>query len=153
MRDFSLARAFLLLAVLVLLIPPLTSLLVALGSEMAPAESVSALFELYREKRQNLLVVGALGLFPLMLLSLALWLHRRFGGDAALQPWLVASGATPILLVLIWANFEFWPDFLPGRIYPGFPHGLELAIGPVIFAPVAMIVGLLMGWLLVVIGA
>ncbi|NNE09207.1 MAG: hypothetical protein HKN20_11655, partial [Gemmatimonadetes bacterium] len=43
-------------------------------------------------------------------------------------------------------NFDFWPAFLPSRVYPGFPHGLEFIIGPGVFAPIGMLLGVLTVW-------
>jgi len=77
-----------------------------------------------------------------------LWLHRRFGGDLSKRPLLIWSGYLPLLGMLIWANFEYWPDFLPSRVYPGFPHGMELFIAPLFFAPIAMAVCIFAAWLL-----
>ena len=55
------------------------------------------------------------------------------------------SGLTPSLLLLVWANAEAWPLYLPGRAFPGFPHGLELIIVPLFFVPVAMVFGTVAG--------
>lgn len=120
----------------------------ALMAGLAPAETVAAIIEQYTAARQNLLVVSLLGLFPILLLLIGLWLHRKFGGNPQVGQWLAWGGLIPILLVLIWINSMFWPIFLPERTYPGFPHGLEFIIGPGIFAPVAMVVGMGLAWLI-----
>ena len=82
--------------------------------------------------------------FSLAILALAIWVHGRGGGDTAMRPRLVAGGSIPIIAVLFWANAEFWTDFLPSRVYPGFPHGLELVLGPGLYAPIGMIAGVIL---------
>jgi len=133
--------------VLVLAIPPLVYFVVALWTGLSFGETASAMVEQYQEQRQNLFVVGVLGLVPLGVVAVVLWLHKRFGGNQGARSLMKLGGLVLVYAVLIWANFEYWPDFLPSRVYPGFPHGLELVIGPLFFAPVAAGVGLFAGWL------
>ncbi len=133
----------LLLVFTVVVIPPLVFIFVALLESMSFADTLFALSEQYISRRQNLLVCGLLGLFPLALMGCTLWAHRRFGGDQSFRPALLMGGFIPIILILLWANIEYWPDFLPSRVYPGFPHGLELMLAPIFFAPVGMLLGML----------
>jgi hypothetical protein len=141
-------RSILLLgAVAALLIPPLVFLIAALGGGLDPATALGALIEQYQAPRQNLFVVALPALFPLALLALALWVARRIDVARGSRPALALWGLVPILAVLVWVNFQFWPIFLPSRTYPGFPHGLEFVIGPGLFAPVGMLVGLVAGWM------
>ena len=53
------------------------------------------------------------------------------------------------LLVSLYVNLEYWPTFLPDRQYAGFPHGLEFIIGPGVFAPIGLVIALLVTWLTV----
>lgn len=131
-----------------LLLPTAIFTLCALAAGLSPAETWMATLEQLAAPRQNLLVCGALGLFPVALLFSVLWLHRRFGGAEKTRLGMAWSGLAAILVVLTWANRQFWPHFLPSRTYPGFPHGLELVLGPLLFAPITMILGLLTAWLI-----
>jgi hypothetical protein len=128
-------------------VPPAVFLLAGLLSEMSPASVFSAMVAQYGDARPNLLVTGIIGLIPLAALGIVLWVHRVRGGSPRTRKYLLLGGLVPVLAVLVWSNYEFWSVFLPGRRAPGFPHGLELFIGPVIFAPVAMVVGMLVSWL------
>lgn len=137
------ARFLLLALVLPLLVPLVVFGAVGLASGMGPAGTLQAFLEQASGRRQNPLTTAVLGLFPVLLLLAGLWVGRRLGRDG---PRLRAAGwgaLGAILLVLLWANAQFWPLFLPDRVYPGFPHGLELVIGPVFFAPAAMLLGAL----------
>lgn len=106
-------------------------------SGMGVGGTIEALVEQTRADRQNPLVTGVLGLFPLLLLLAILWVCRRFDREGR---WLGTAGWAAlgaILLILVWVNAEFWSSFLPERAFLGFPHGLELVIGPLFFAPIA----------------
>lgn len=138
----SLRAVLFLGALAALAIPSGVFLVVALYSDLGAAEAVAAMVEQMTTRRQNLLVCGALGLFPILLLSLFSWGLSRW---SVTRPWraaLAVGGLLPILAVLLWINFDFWPLFLPARTYPGFPHGLGFIIGPAIFAPIAMVIGM-----------
>jgi len=128
-----------------LLIPPLTFCIAGLGGGMAVGEVVAACTEQFFTPRQNLGVAAGLGLFPVMLTALLLWIGHRAGWVWASDLNVAVAALMPVLLVLAWANFEFWPTFLPDRVYPGFPHGLELVLGPLFYAPAAMLIGLVAG--------
>ncbi len=130
-----------------LLVPPLLFAVVGLGEGMGLAAAASALVDQYSERRFNLLMAGVLGLLPVGLLGVVLWIHRKLGGAPESRSALAWGGLLPILAVLIWVNFEFWPTYLPDRTFPGFPHGLELVIGPLFFAPVAMVAGMVVAWI------
>ncbi len=132
--------------ILPLLIPPTVFTFCALAKGMPLAETLSAMIEQYMTRRQNLLICGAVGFFPVLLLFAGLWLHRRAGGDANTRRIMAWSGLVPVVLILVWVNLQFWPLFLPKRVYPGFPHGLEFVIGPGLFAPIGMLVGVGLGW-------
>ncbi len=125
-------------------IPPFIFLWAALAAGLGIGESLAAMVAQYTAERQNLLVCSAIGLFPLALLAVGLWIGKRLAPEA--QQAMALTGLLPILAVLVWVNRDFWPLFLPSRTYPGFPHGLGFVIGPLIFAPIGMLVGLLLGW-------
>ncbi len=131
-----------------LAIPPLVFLIAAFGAELSLNDAFAAMVEQFVAPRQNLLVCGALGLFPLTLLGLILWALRRFAPKIRYRSMLALGGVLPILVVLVWVNFDFWPHFLPSQTYPGFPHGLGFVIGPGIFAPIGMIGGMVIAWLI-----
>jgi hypothetical protein len=137
----------LLMMVLLILIPPFVFMVSALFSGMSVGETWAALVDQAFSRKQNLLMVGVFSWLPLALLAVVLWCHRRFGGSEDLRPVLLWTGFLPIFLVMVWVNFEYWPDFLPGRVYPGFPHGLEFVIGPLFFAPAGMAVCMFVAWL------
>lgn len=123
-------------------IPPLVFFIVGLTEGMGAA-TFGALVEQYSIARQNLFMVSLPGLFPLALLGLAVYLGGRFRGWTGLRS-LAVGGTVAILAVQTWVNVEFWPTYLPARTYPGFPHGLEFVIGPIFFAPLAMLVGMVL---------
>lgn len=129
------------------LIPAAVFALCALLKGLSLPETTTALLQQFKAERQNLLVCGLIGLFPVGLLHGCLWIHRWKKGAATVERAMAIGGLVAILLVLLWVNFQFWPLFLPDRVYPGFPHGLEFIIGPGIFAPVAMIIGMAIGWI------
>jgi len=74
-------------------------------------------------------------------------IYRRWRGVGGSRQVAVA-GSLAIIALLLWANASFWPLFLPGRSYPGWPHGLEMVIVPLFFAPVGMLVAVAIAVLL-----
>ncbi len=147
MKSLTAIKVFALGAVMLLLIPPVIFSLVALTSGMAFSETVSAVVDQYQSDRVNLLVSGLLSFFPLLLLAVVLLIARRFAMQAENTVVYAIGGVLPIVLVTIFVNFEYWPVFLPDRVYPGFPHGLEFVIGPLAFAPAGVLLGLAIAWL------
>jgi hypothetical protein len=138
------ARHFVLLALIApLVLPPLIFAGVAWAAGMGFSGAWQALVEQSVSPRQNPLRSAPLGLLPACILLLALWLGHRSRRDSSSVRIAGWGGLIAILLVIVWANVEAWSGFLPSQIYPGFPHGLELVIGPLIFAPIAMLVGAL----------
>ncbi len=129
------------------LLPPLIFLIAALASGLSLPESLQACIEQSVAERQNLAVSAALGCAPILLLGAILGIYQRLSGNAERAALLGTGGLIPILLVLAWANYSFWSIFLPERVYPGFPHGLELVLGPLIYAPAGMLIGLVTAWL------
>lgn len=146
--SFPLKTVLALGALIILAIPPAVFLWVALGYGLGIEGSFSALVAQYAAPRQNLLVCGAMGLAPWLLLLLVLGIVWRVAPKSTVRPALAVGGLVPLFAVLVWVNFDYWPHFLPSRTYPGFPHGLEFVIGPIFFAPVAMTFGMLSAWLI-----
>jgi hypothetical protein len=62
------------------------------------------------------------------------------------RPLYVVSGAVPIFLVTAFVNYEFWSQYLQSRAFLGFPHGMELVIGPLFFAPIGVVIALVVAW-------
>jgi hypothetical protein len=129
-------------SLLILAVPPLVFILVALTSGMTPADTAGALAAQYVAPRVNMVVCSGLGLAPLLLLALLLWIRRRRRLAAEGPPLYAIGGVLPILAVTVFVNVEYWTAFLPGLTFPGFPHGLEFIVGPGIFAPIGMVAGL-----------
>ena len=127
-------RILLASAALLLAIPPIVFVLAALNSGMSPTDTSGAIIAQYAAPRLNLAVCSGLGLVPLLLLAVALWIRRRLRPSADDPPIYAIGGALPILAVALFVNVEYWTAFLPNRVLLGFPHGLEFIIGPGIFA-------------------
>lgn len=129
-----------------IVLPAVTYVVVGLMDGLGVGGAVSALVAQIGDGRPNPLIAGILGLLPMGLLLLGVWVGGRLhaaGHRVVAAGW---GGFGAILLVLVWVNLMAWPLYLPGRSFPGFPHGLELVIGPIFFAPVAMVVGAGIGW-------
>lgn len=148
MQRYFWARFFTITLVALFLIPPAVFLITMLTEGLGPGEALSAVFDQYAQRRQNPLANTVLGLIPVAPLVLILVIYRLRKGPAGSTA-IATGGGIGIASMLLWANMEYWPNFLPGRDYPGFPHGLEIVIGSLFFAPVAMLVGVVMGvlWL------
>lgn len=125
------------------LIPFISFLGVGIGSGMGGGV-FGALFS-QAVGRPNLLIMGVFGLFPVALLIGGLWIARKSRPGARWRRWAGWWGLAGVLATLFWVNFQFWPLYLPERVSPGFPHGLELVIGPLFFAPAAALLGAVMG--------
>ena len=129
-----------------LIIPTAVFSVCAIAEGLSLAEMLMAVFGQITTKRLNLLICGALGLIPILFLLAAMWIYRCAGGSNRTRYWMAWCGLIPVISVLTLVNIQFWPLFLPNMTYPGFPHGLELIIGPVIFAPISMLPGIGIGW-------
>lgn len=135
----------LIMADLVFFAAPLTFLLTALASGMGIGETLDALVDQFTAKRVNLLVVSVVALAPMLLLALILWIGRRFGKFENSVGMMALGGSFAILLVTIFVNLQYWPKFLPARAFLGWPHGIEFLLGPVFVAPIAMLIGMVVG--------
>lgn len=126
------------------LIPPVTYLGVALANGLGPGEAVAAMTAQIGG-RPNLIAPAVLALLPLGVYIGLLYLLRRRDPENRWIGQAAWYGLVPGLLLLVWANVTVWPLYLPGRAFPGFPHGMELVIVPLFFMPVALVVGLVVG--------
>ena len=136
---------FLLTALLVL--APVMYLVSYWLTDLPSSAALTALADQYGQDKQNPLIVSILSCAPFLLLALVLGLARWRGALTRTCRHIVLGGGGAILVVMTWAHAQFWPSYLPGVPYPGFPHGLELVIAPLYFAPVAMLVGAAFAWL------
>lgn len=147
MKKRSMTRVLLATVVVAAATPATVFVLVGVFSGMGAGQLLTALLHQMGAPRLNLMVTGLLSLVPVVLmaaiLGLGWWLGRfRQTGFAV-----AIGGAVGIVLVLVAANLEFWPHYLPSMTYPGWPHGLELLLGPLFGAPVGMVAGMIVGYL------
>jgi hypothetical protein len=148
MKNLRPAPVLLIVAVALLVLPPLLFLGSALYRGMGLADGTSALLEQYSAERTNLVVITLLGLLPLLLVTLLLGIRRmlfKTWDDAGLY---ALCSSLPIVLVTVFVHLEYWPSWLPARQFLGFPHGLEFVIGPFVFAPVGVLLGFVTAWLI-----
>jgi hypothetical protein len=131
-------------AMLTFLVPSIVFVAVALANNM---DALGALTEQFTAERHNLLGISLLALFPCVLLALLVGIGGRFARRPN-WPLYALGGAVPIVLVTAFVNYEFWPRYLPSRAFLGFPHGLEFVIGPLFFAPIGVLVGFSVVWIL-----
>jgi hypothetical protein len=134
-------------AVSLLLIPSVIFVSAGVSEGMSLSQTFAALVEQFSADRNNLGTISALGLLPWALLALFLGIVRRVTRSSAGLTAYAVGGAIPIIVVIAFVNLEFWPAFLPARVFLGFPHGLEFVIGPLFFAPVGIGVGFLAVWI------
>ncbi|NGX16376.1 hypothetical protein [Wenzhouxiangella sp. XN24] len=130
---------------LAFLVPALVFVLCALFADMSVVESLAAVATQFRAERHPLLGAAILGTLPVVVLTLVGWLLARKLDKVRVRA-IAQAGLVGIALVLVWVNVEFWPGYLPDRTFLGFPHGLEFVIGPVFFAPPAMLIAMLAAW-------
>lgn len=123
-------------------IPATVFVVCALLADMSLTESLRAAVTQFSAERHPLFGAAILGSMPVLLVTVLGWLLAR--KLAAQRARLIAqAGLFGIALILVWVNVEFWPGYLPGKTFRGFPHGLEFVIGPIFFAPPAMLVAML----------
>jgi len=139
---------FLLLAVATPFLAGVVAFLVAGLAAGMGVEVVPVLFEQAGQRRLNPLLAGIVGLVPVLLLLLILAVGPRLTPRAGWGPTVAWTGLIPIILLELWAHWEVWTLYLPSRATLSFPHGLELVIVPLFFAPVGVVVGVGLGlWL------
>lgn len=118
----------------------------ALLADLSLADSLRETVAQYAVRRQHLWGCGVLGVLPVVLLTIVAWLMgKRL--DPLRTRFIAQMGLLGIVLILLWVNAQFWPGYLPERAFRGFPHGLEFVIGPIFFAPVAMLAAMMIAWL------
>lgn len=135
------------LVVAPVVIGPLVFLASGLMAGMGPGEVLEAFAEQASGRRMNPVLGSVLGVVPAALLALVLWIGAKRGADPGRLRTMGWCGLATLLLMLVWAHASVWGPFLPDRQPLGFPHGLELVIVPLFFAPPAVLVAALVGWL------
>jgi hypothetical protein len=148
MKNLRAAPVLLIVAVALVVLPPLLFLGSALYHGMGLADGASALLEQYSAERTNLLVITLLGLLPLLLVTLLLGIRRMLFKTWDGAGLYALCSSLPIVLVTVFVHLEYWPSWLPARQFLGFPHGLEFVIGPFVFAPVGVLLGFVTAWLI-----
>lgn len=139
-------RIFLPVAIVTpLLLPAVVYAGVAISKGLSVSATASALAAQAVGGRPNLFAPAILSVLPVSIIFGLHWLARKRDPINAWRHRAAWTGLGMVLCVLLWANLSAWPLYMPGRQYPGFPHGLELIIGPLFFAPVAALVGWFMG--------
>lgn len=141
-------RLWLALFLVPIVTPWLVFVISGLTVGMSLPAAVSAAVEQSGERRQNPLVVGVPGIVPALLVALLLLILRKWDRSGERRRVVGWVGVSLIGAVIAWSNFQFWPRFLPSRESLMWPHGLELVIGPLFFAPVVALVGCLLTWFL-----
>lgn len=139
---------FLLMITTLLLASPLAYLITYYLSDSHSGQAFSTLIQNYLVAKRNPLLSSLLCIFPFLLLALLLFIMGRRKVNERLRGLLSLTGASTIFVCMFAVNLMYWPNFLPGKSYPGFPHGLELVIVPIFFAPVAMFVTVFIAWLI-----
>lgn len=132
---------------LLMVIPPLIFSGSALAGGMSMAATMTALVEQYAAERNNLLIVSLVGLLPLLLILLLIFVRNRLQKTVEGSGEYALGSCIPVLLIAVFVNLEYWPSYLPERVFLGFPHGLEFVIGPLVFAPIGISVGFVVTWL------
>lgn len=140
------ARLWLALFVVPVIMPWVVFLISGLAVGMSPADAFSAAVEQSGERKQNPLIAGVPGIIPAGVVALLLLILRRWDRTGERRRVVGWVGVFLIGAVIAWANFQFWPKFLPEREFMMWPHGLELVLGPMFFAPVVALVGCLVTW-------
>ena len=127
------------------LYPPVLVFLAQVAAGRGVGASLGGTLAAYASRQLNLGLLSLIGLIPFAALAASLrrMLEKRTLAQAAIPGGLGVAGA---LLVLLPVHWSFWPQYY-GNGYPGFPHGLELIIAP-FTAVLAMLAGLLAGWLI-----
>ncbi len=128
------------------MIPPVVFSACGLLAGMGLGGTLDALAAQYGADRLNLLVLGFVGTIPVLFLTVALGVYRRFGSAGPIGA-MALAGISLVLLLLTWAHGSYWPSFLPERVAPMWPHGIEFVVVPLFFAPIAAVAGMLGGWL------
>jgi len=114
---------------------------------MGPGAAVRAAVQQAAGGRPSLVAAGVLFLLPVLLLLLGLRLGRRLDPEGERLLAVGWAGLAAVLALQVWANASFWRLYLPDRVSPGFPHGLELVIAPLFFGPTVVAIVAVVGFL------
>lgn len=147
MKSFRAVPVIAAASAALIVLPPLLFLGSALYEGMGFAGGSTALAEQYTVERSNLTVITLLGLAPIVLIVLLLGIRRAIRKTWDGSGTYALAGVLPVVAVTIFVHLEYWPSYLPARQFLGFPHGLEFVIGPLIFAPVGILLGFLVAWI------
>ena len=148
MKRFRAVPVFAATSAALIILPPLLFLGSALFEGMGFEGGGTALAEQYIAERSNLIVITLLGLAPILLIIFLLGIRRAIRKTWDGSGTYALAGALPVVAVTVFVHLEYWPSYLPARQFLGFPHGLEFVIGPLIFAPVGILLGFLVAWIL-----
>lgn len=133
--------------VLLMVIPVAVFVGAAIAGGMGMTATITALVEQYAADRNNLLIVSLAGLLPLLLILILIAVRARLRRTREGSAEYALAACIPVLLIALFVNLEYWPSYLPERQFLGFPHGLEFVIGPLVFAPIGVLLGFLITWL------
>lgn len=148
MKDIRAVPVIAAASAVLIVLPPLLFMAAALFRGMGFEGGTTALAEQYAAERSNLVVITLLGLVPVLLIILLLGIRRAIRKTWDGSGTYALAGALPVVAVTIFVHLEYWPSYLPARQFLGFPHGLEFVIGPLIFAPVGVLLGFVVAWFL-----
>ena len=131
-------RLYLITIPLILLAPLLVFVSSSLNAGYSLSDTLGFMLEHCTTKKRNLLIIGALGFIPLALQVLILFVSKKVMKNKFISN--NEMGVSHLLLfsIIVWSNLEFWPKYFIALKYPGFPHGLELFLGPVVFGSIAI---------------
>lgn len=118
---------------------------VGLASGMEVGDVFGALVEQLKSEQMNLTLISVRSLAPVVLLAIVLAVGWRIGRFRDTGVAVALGGSVAILAIVVAANLEFWPTYLPSLTYAGWPHGIELMLGPFVAAPIAMVLGMVIG--------
>lgn len=131
-----------------LLAPSLVLIVSALASGLPVGEVFSAWIRHVLGGRPSVLATTVLNLAPVGMLAIVLFAHARGNGSEITRGRMAWAGCIAILIITVWVNLQFWPRFFPAQQPLGFPHGIELVIGPLFFAPFAALSATAGTWIL-----
>ena len=131
---------------LVLATPVVTFIVCAIFKSIPFTEIPTYVSDQFYTARGNLAILGVVGLFPMLIMAIVLWIVQKLTKGSIAGDYLFYSGLIAIIMIIGWANGSYWLAYLPNRNFLGWPHGIELFIGPVVFAPIGMLICILVAW-------
>ena len=143
----SLSSRYWLLGLLLVLVTPALSMAVSgLVEGMGLVSVVRVVGEQFFIGRGNLGMISVLGLVPFLLLAALIWILDRLFYIECSKKTMFLTALFVMVVIIFWSSMDYWRTYLPDRKFMSWPHGLELVIGPLFFAPVGMVLGVLAGW-------